>query len=97
MPIRTHRLQNLIFRAAFIKMWIESAPVRNENALPNSKSIIPIWDKLAADARPISATITAGMLMRNESFNAASPLNPRIRRAEIVMPEREMPGNADSP
>jgi len=80
-----------------MRMWVESAPVRNEDALPNSKSIIAIWDKLAADARPISATITAGMLMRNESFNAASPLHSRIRRAETVMPKREMPGNAESP
>ena len=59
---------------------------------PTSSNVLPAWLSLSKVAPSI-----AGIKIKNENFAAFIGSTPNIRRKEIVIPEREIPGSIDNP
>ena len=55
------------------------------------------WGTPSMIAKPTAAAKTAGMLMRKDNLNAASPLFFLKSSIDVVIPDREIPGIAAKP
>ena len=75
-----------------MERYAEKKEAARETSRPGSKAGTP-----SRYMRPTAAAKTAGTLMRKETRKASSPENLLKSRAEVVSPERERPGIAESP
>jgi len=93
-PKRSTNHPKLIFWLSFIKAEIVKIPNRKEVKNP----IIAGNEKENAEVlRNMLAIRTTGSDMRKLSLKAVFPSNFFRRRSEIVIPEREIPGNKANP